>query len=608
VDKGGRRFGFVKFLEVQEVEALSQRMQDVWIGSFLLRVNKSRFNRNEESKRSDILAQPVQKILREEGEGSIQQGRSFKSALVKHHGVLEDRDTLLAVPEEVLQVEVDDLVLKELEKSYVGVLAIDVEVRHIKTTLYMEGFAHISVTDMGRNKVLLFSPKSGELEALCKARTDWLCYYFKEVKPWSPSNFVDRRVTWVKVFGIPLHVWGESLFKAIGGKYGEFFDFDESTTSRAKLDVARIKISTSFRGCIDDPVKIQALGSVFTIWIVEDKGLQPAFLHGSRFEEHECSWVESTNFPAEAMELGRQDCGGSLGVEEDDDRVDPLASQHHVDRELKHGNGDVSLGEVGIDQHQLCVSVNKVVAISGNKIQTSVRPETFVAAEDQVGRSLCDMEAKGDSFVGPNADGQGVTAMCLVGEVEKFGGGPEVLQSVHVEGLLWVPGLEVERAKFKFRSKSLPPNCAIGLSTARGENLCSERKTKETWGRSVSAKISVPKFIQLAEAVRESGVKQRRNRKAVVVHSCSDYGGDATQSSSVRGGKECSVVHDSSNGSILSLFCRGVDADAAKLLHIQKQVGFRYEDLDYDVVKVLVEDENRDRKKKADWEIRSGHQ
>ncbi|MCI01200.1 RNA-binding protein 25-like, partial [Trifolium medium] len=142
VDKWGRRFGFVKYREL---------------------------------------------LLREESEGSVQPGRSFKTALVNRNGAQEVREVPALVPEEILQVEVDDMVLKELERSFVGVLAIDVELRRIRTTLYMEGFAHITVTDMGRNKVLLFCSKPGELENLCKAKTDWLCYYFKEVRPWSPS-------------------------------------------------------------------------------------------------------------------------------------------------------------------------------------------------------------------------------------------------------------------------------------------------------------------------------------------------------------------------------------------------------------------------------------
>ncbi|MCI47002.1 hypothetical protein A2U01_0068243, partial [Trifolium medium] len=105
-------------------------------------VNKSRFHRNEERRRGDILIQPLPVVSKEEGEGSVQHGRSFKTALVHSHGVQEVTEGEGLKAEEVLQVEVDRVVYKELEKSYVGVLAIDVEVRRIKTTLYMEGLAH----------------------------------------------------------------------------------------------------------------------------------------------------------------------------------------------------------------------------------------------------------------------------------------------------------------------------------------------------------------------------------------------------------------------------------------------------------------------------------
>jgi RNA recognition motif-containing protein len=46
LDKRGMRFGFVKFKDVAEVEALSDRLKDVWIGSFKLWVNRSRFGRS----------------------------------------------------------------------------------------------------------------------------------------------------------------------------------------------------------------------------------------------------------------------------------------------------------------------------------------------------------------------------------------------------------------------------------------------------------------------------------------------------------------------------------------------------------------------------------
>ncbi|MCI40397.1 hypothetical protein A2U01_0061630, partial [Trifolium medium] len=118
-------------------------------GSFKLRFNQSRFERKEGDKKNE---ERVWAKVVEQGEGSDH--RSFKAALVKATGKQKIEEV-----EEVLQVEVDRSILKELERSFVGKLALKVEVQRIKTTLYMEGFAHISVTDMGGDMVLISSPK-----------------------------------------------------------------------------------------------------------------------------------------------------------------------------------------------------------------------------------------------------------------------------------------------------------------------------------------------------------------------------------------------------------------------------------------------------------------
>ncbi|MCI34101.1 endonuclease/exonuclease/phosphatase family protein, partial [Trifolium medium] len=122
VDKWGRRFGFVKYRVLKETDKLCKRLQDVWIGTFHVRVNKSRFHRNEERRMSDVPVQPLQVLSKEEGEGSVQHGRSFKMALVQSYGVQEVRKGETQEVEEILQVEVDHSVLEELEQSYVGIL------------------------------------------------------------------------------------------------------------------------------------------------------------------------------------------------------------------------------------------------------------------------------------------------------------------------------------------------------------------------------------------------------------------------------------------------------------------------------------------------------
>ncbi|KAK2368883.1 zinc finger CCCH domain-containing protein [Trifolium repens] len=47
LDKRGNKVGFVKFKEVKSIEALSSRLQDVWIGTYKLHINLSKFRRNQ---------------------------------------------------------------------------------------------------------------------------------------------------------------------------------------------------------------------------------------------------------------------------------------------------------------------------------------------------------------------------------------------------------------------------------------------------------------------------------------------------------------------------------------------------------------------------------
>ncbi|KAK2375109.1 zinc finger CCCH domain-containing protein [Trifolium repens] len=53
VDKRGKKFAFVKFKGVKEVEELARRLEDVWSGTFKLWVNLARFDRNDQGPSSN---------------------------------------------------------------------------------------------------------------------------------------------------------------------------------------------------------------------------------------------------------------------------------------------------------------------------------------------------------------------------------------------------------------------------------------------------------------------------------------------------------------------------------------------------------------------------
>ncbi|RVW15130.1 hypothetical protein CK203_083331 [Vitis vinifera] len=55
----------------------------------------------------------------------------------------------------------------------------------------------------------------------------------------------DARQVWVRILGLPLHLWGRSLFKQFGDSCGRYVAMDENTTERRNLKWARVLVETS---------------------------------------------------------------------------------------------------------------------------------------------------------------------------------------------------------------------------------------------------------------------------------------------------------------------------------------------------------------------------
>jgi hypothetical protein len=263
LDKWGRRFGFVKFKEVKDVEAMSASLVDVWLGSFKLRVNHARFSRSEKNEVDPLGVGSQGTCVEKEGS---QAGRSFKTALLNINGGGSSPGEQL-----VIKAATDKSFWRELQGSMVGLLACEKDVRRIQTTLYMEGYRSISVTNMGSNMVLLRSPVAGDVEKLIRSKNECLKYYFSELKPWVPGIVAKQMEIWVQVLGIPLHIWGDEFFKQLGAKFGVFLDYDDATASRRRLDVARLKILTDIWTVIDAAVKVEVDSVIFEVWVVEER-------------------------------------------------------------------------------------------------------------------------------------------------------------------------------------------------------------------------------------------------------------------------------------------------------------------------------------------------
>ena len=197
------------------------------------------------------------------GEGpSMVSGQSFKLALVKEFGKSaarrEESPCLVVQPsKELLQI---------LKWSYVAYLFLDLEAKDVQQRLVVEGLSAVKVTGMGEKRLLQIEGKR-ELEEVIRNHDVWWTTMSSKVVVWSSSTslVVSSRVVWLQVYGIPMHVWDEPLFKELGNLFGVFVDFDEETISRNHLDFGRIKVSTTRMGLIDEQVRISVVGAVFCL-------------------------------------------------------------------------------------------------------------------------------------------------------------------------------------------------------------------------------------------------------------------------------------------------------------------------------------------------------
>ncbi|MCH83913.1 RNA recognition motif, partial [Trifolium medium] len=275
LDKRGGRFGFVKFRDVRDATELLRRLSNIWIGTFKLRINLSKFERR---------AAKVQTVEgQNEGDGGkrVQGGRSFKEALAVGEvvGACVGEGTsaqggqpmTVAAKEVVWEVEVEEERMAGLKGAYVGYLVEEKDVQSIQNNLRMSGFHSLRVTAMGHKQILLWSDKADEVKEVVES-VGWWCSLFESVVPWSPELITSHRVTWLRCYGVPIHAWGTDLFRALAFKYGMFIEVDGKTSQFKRCDVIRVKIVTKASKLIDSTMAVKVCDKRFEIRVIEETG------------------------------------------------------------------------------------------------------------------------------------------------------------------------------------------------------------------------------------------------------------------------------------------------------------------------------------------------
>ncbi|GKV35275.1 hypothetical protein SLEP1_g43574 [Rubroshorea leprosula] len=343
--KNGRRFGFVRFLNVRNTRELENQLDQIKVDGLKLWVNLAKYPEgkvNEVTVRKIIPSKGtvhgksyadvvrgqggcgpvkiVEKILvrpMKHDEGNIRAHASQKQSKTEQVWKQKNKGEEWAG----LEFNVKEEEFQWLQGCYVGIAHSVEIVPNLQEKLYMEGYFSCRLRAMGGKLVLMDGEDKDEIKDLVEGASEWLGQWFFEVKPWSPSMVTKERFVWMRCQGAPLHAWSPEFFEELALVWGKCICLDDSTSKKRRFDVARFLLSTSIMDTISVHRKVKVNGVIYELKFSEEEltnslfslkyDFKPSFNSDSKLDE---SWSDASDSSAGFDEdNGGAEIGGEAG-------------------------------------------------------------------------------------------------------------------------------------------------------------------------------------------------------------------------------------------------------------------------------------------------------
>ncbi|GJV20643.1 RNA-directed DNA polymerase, eukaryota [Tanacetum coccineum] len=297
LSRAGKRFAFVRFIRVENVDILVGNLCTLWIGRMHLQANVARFKRpSVASPRDHTIAVRDPRPLQSKSSGSA----SFVSVL---QGNGRPSPYISPLPAMVL----DDACLMErdLENFVMGELKSFSSILNIRVLLQKEGFQIVSLSYLGGLWVMFELKSKVSKEKLLDhvGVSSW----FHQICSTQLDFVAKERIVWIDIEGVPLHAWSRATFTKICSRWGKVMELEEN-----KVDFfarKRICIKTKTEDNILEKFKVVLRGKVFMIRVKELFVWSLVFKEVN--DEGYCSDVESLkegeSVKGEPRQFGKQD-------------------------------------------------------------------------------------------------------------------------------------------------------------------------------------------------------------------------------------------------------------------------------------------------------------
>nr|GEY02893.1 RNA-directed DNA polymerase, eukaryota [Tanacetum cinerariifolium] len=270
--KAGKKFAFVRFLKVDNLERLIDNICTIWIGRLRLHANPVRFQRkarvsNDQPKKENV--------------GIVK--KSFASVLKSNNSKANSPS------DSTPTIMMDDycIIDKDLSCSIMGKIK-DINVlSNFYVILTDEGFDNVHLSYLGGFWVLIDVGSVTSKEKMIK-HVD-VASWFSELRLADTSFVSDDRLVWISVEGLPIITWNNNALAKIVSQWGTLYDVD--TVVDPSLPFKKLCVVTKSHTIINDMIKIIIKGRIYWIRVKELEAWTPEF--NNEFCENSSSDEES---------------------------------------------------------------------------------------------------------------------------------------------------------------------------------------------------------------------------------------------------------------------------------------------------------------------------
>ncbi|KAJ4841490.1 hypothetical protein Tsubulata_011841 [Turnera subulata] len=250
LSRAGRRFGFVRFRKMGDVQRLLADVNRVQVEGGTVRANLAR---------SRTHARPQ---------------KSQKEPLQSHSTVEEKRTYAKAVKGSNENAGVSFIPSSDisgwLSRCAVGIAKDPMRLESILLLWKLHDLNEVEVSELGGDSVLVCFPSKESMMMFTQQPPDWIPLWFKTFAPWKQGDIAVNRRVWLTVRRVPLNAWCNEFFQLVGSIFGQLLRIDEETGERRRLGSARMEILTELGSLINKELVVSVAGQTYTIFAIED--------------------------------------------------------------------------------------------------------------------------------------------------------------------------------------------------------------------------------------------------------------------------------------------------------------------------------------------------